>query len=50
MLRACGKKCAGPAGPGSTGEVRRDQTAVRRKWYQWRRTGCPYGQSGRSGK
>ena len=27
-----------------------DQTAVRRKWYQWRRTGCPYGQSGRSGK
>ena len=26
------------------------QTAVRRKWYQWRRTGCPYGQSGRSGK
>ena len=29
---------------------RRDQTAVRRKWYQWRRTGCPYGQSGRSGK
>ena len=44
------KKCAGPAEPGSTGEVRRDQTTVRKKWYQWRRTGCPYGQSGRSGK
>lgn len=24
------KKCAGPAEPGNTGEVRRDQTAVRR--------------------